>query len=639
MNIAKIHLSNIKYNNLQQPSRLAKHSSIAIQKYSFQIQTNLSSADIAFCGNFQKITKPYSSLLSSEKSSNKPDDYLEKPQEHSKEAIEQSKKEQQFDDEKIKNLTKDEKTNFFRFNLFSSGFLKLNETERLILLEKFEKYGLRLDLFSKKNIFRSDDNMNFFQMICYDPSNIELTKKYIETFDKYAKIKPEEISSKMVSSIIFPSDAKNVLQAIEQIKDDAFKARMLECYSCRIKELNSTKQMRLAQEFLKISEKYMYPTPKVTSQQKEAINEKFGKYAGSIIRNFENILTKDELLNLAHHASKSEEMFEYCTKNIDYIVLLVNSGAIIQDPSLDSEIFKMFVENAKTFLKDDINERDIEAIIKYIGIYDSINSILRFFPKIDKIINDIAQNGIPQDIFDSLDELQEMLNALFNLSEDYKINLISLELFENKIIKITQDLKNNVLDNEALIQQLQELKSLVYSKYNKSVTQKDIACLNKITNAQTPQDKELQFIRFENSDVFEQISLNGTPLSKLMEDDANTNIVLEFLNSEKPTITQPAYMSTSVYPYSAKFARLKRIKWILKADKNAKGRYITDIKNIFTFDGKTDAMFKDKPKYKRSEAEFLFAPNSTIKIESAKAINNYGEIQYEIRGIINHKEK
>lgn len=634
MNITKIYLNNIKYNNLQQHSRLIRCFSTTTQKKdSFELQTNPQNADIAFCGNFQKFAKLYSFLLSGKEPLNKSDDYLEKFQKHPKETIKKSKKEQQFGE--IKNLTPDEKINFFRFNLFSSGFSNLDETERLILLEKFEKYGLGLDFFSKKNIFRSDDNMNFFQMICYDLSNTKLTKKYIEAFNKYTKIKPEEISREMISSIFFPSDAKNVAQAIEQIKDDTLKTQMLKYYSCRMQELNSTKQMRLAQEFLKISEKYMYPTPKVTPKQKEAINAKFGKHASSIIRNFENILTKDELLNLAKHASKSEEMFEYCTKNIDYIVLLVNSGAIIQDPLLDSETFKMLVENAKTFLSDNINKRDIEAIIKYIGIYDTINAILRFFPKIDELINDIAQNGTPQDIFNSLNELQEMLEALFNLNEDYKVNLISQELFENKITKIMQDLKNNALNGEALIQQLQELKSLVYSEYNKSATQKDIACLNKITNSETPQDEELQFIRFENPDVFKQISVNGAPLSKLMEDKAKIDIVLEFLNNEKPTIIQPAYMSTSVYPYSAKFARRKQIKWILKADKNAKGRYITDIKNIFTFDGKTDAMFKNKPKYKRSEAEFLFASNSTIKIESAKIIDNkHGGIQYEIRGII-----
>lgn len=582
-------------------------------------KNNLLAIYESFMGGIYNVVK----LISSKK--------LESEQ---KRLTQQIKETEKAYDEQIRNLTTTEKIDYFERILFSTGFFILSEVECSILLEKFEKYGLDLNLFSKgkKQFFRSDDNINFFNIVCGRPSD-NLTKKYIETFNKYIKIKPEEVSEEMINSIKFPCDAENVRQAIEQIKDKNLKSQMLDCFSRRMQELNSTKQSQLEQKFLKLAEKYLYPMPKVTNEQRDAISKKFGFDTSCVAQNFENPLSKTEIMHLAMKARKNEKMYEYCKENLDYLVLLTNSGSIIQDPFLDTKTFIMIVETAKEFLNGDTNGNDKDAVIQYTKGQETINGVLRFFPKVDEIVDDLVKNGMSKKTLAEVYELSRILHKIYSLhGNDIENNIITRDLLWDKMNEIIQALENKTIDTNALIQQLQNLKSLVQSKYNGSKTEVDINCLNKLTNAKVPKNSKLQFVRFEEADVLGQISLKRKPLSELMMDKTKTNIVLDFLNNEKPTILQPAYTSTSVYPYTVDIFNCRKIEWILKADENAKGCYIADINGMFNYNR--------KPTDKKTEAEFLFAPNSTIKIEKAEYDDNigYGNTQYKIYGTISHVE-
>lgn len=526
--------------------------------------------------------------------------------------------------------TKKERKNFLNENLFKINIITTEK--RLFILDKFEEYALGEDFFPKEkkklpdfSNFRSSDNTKFFSQIDQF-SDEEIKQKYIEVFNKYIEIKPEEVTPELIDSIIFPIEEKNVRKAIEKITDETLKNEMRELLSNKINESNSAPQGKLCNEFLKIFEKYLYPQKNVTQEQRNVLCEKYGEeYANNFINKTVIPLSKDEIFNLALSCMRSEKMIEFCKENADYIALLVNSGSIIQNWKITPGTFRLLVNSAKDFLNGNTSKEDIEAIIDYTNVskYETINGIKRILPQIDNIIENLIQNGIYQNLGNEISYLEKFVSDIFNLGEDFDIGKENQKLFRNKISEIKETFNNENISSETLIELLSELKSLIQSKYVGSLIEKDTNILDKITNNRISKKLNTQFVRYEGPEIFNQLQLNGEPLSKLMTDETQSENVLEFLNKEKPKLIQPSYTSTSIYPYYVKIKN--KVKWLIKVDENAKGSYFTDIRNIFEYGEK---VYPD-----RTEAEFLFAPNAIITIENAKCRDNWA---YEIEASITH---
>lgn len=526
--------------------------------------------------------------------------------------------------------TKEERNDFFNKNLFKINII--TKEKRLFLLDKFEEYALGEDFFPKEkkklpdfSNFRSSDNTKFFSQI-NQFTDEEVKQRYIEVFNKYIEIKQEEVTPELIDSIIFPSEEENVRKAIEKIADETLKNEMRELLSNKINESNSTPQGKLCNNFLKVFEKYLYPQKNVTQEQRNVLCEKYGeKYADNFINKTVIPLSKDEIFNLSLSCMRSEKMVEFCKENADYIALLVNSGSIIQNAKITPGTFRLLVNTAKDFLNGNTSKEDIEAIIDYTNVskYETINGIKRILPQIDNIIENLTQNGIYQNLKNEISYLEKFIMKIFNLGEDIEIGFENQKLFRNKISEIKENFNNNNISSETLIELLNELKTLIQSKYEGSLIEKDTNILDKITNKRISKKLNTQFVRYEGPELFNQLQLKGVPLSKLMTDETQSENVLEFLNKEKPKLIQPSYTSTSIYPYYVKIRN--KVKWLIKVDENAKGSYLTDIRNIFEYGEK---VYPD-----RTEAEFLFAPNAIITIENAKCKNNWA---YEIEASITH---
>lgn len=530
----------------------------------------------------------------------------------------------------LENATKEERKDFFNKNLFKINIL--TKEKRLFILDKFEEYALGEDFFPKEkkklpdfSNFRSSDNTKFFSQID-QWTNEEVKQRYIEVFNKYIEISPEEVTPELIDSIIFPSEEENVRKAIEKISDESLKNEMSELLSNKIYKSNSTPKGKLHNDFLKVFEKYLYPQANVTEEQKNILCKKYGeKFAENLINKTVIPLSKDEIFNLALFGTRSRRMFEFCKENADYIALLVNSGSIIQNWKITPGTFRLLVNTAKDFLNGNTSEEDIDAIIEYtnLGKYDTINGIKRILPQIDNVIENLAQNGIYQNLENEISYLEKFVSDIFNLGENFDIGKENQKLFRNKISEIKETFNNENISSETLIELLSELKSLIQSKYEGSLIEKDTNILDKITGNRISKKLNTQFVRYEGPEIFNQLQLNGEPLSKLMYDETQSENVLEFLNKEKPKLIQPSYTSTSIYPYYVKMR--DNVKWLIKVDENAKGSYLTDIRNIFEYPQKVHVH--------RTEAEFLFAPNAIITIENAKCRDNWA---YEIEASITH---
>lgn len=521
--------------------------------------------------------------------------------------------------ERAMTMSDDEKRIYFSEFLFSDEAYGKNIKDRLFALDLFEKCGS--DLYKPSSDFKTSQNIDFFKYLNKN-SNKELQKKYIEVFEKYTKIKPEELSEEMIKTMYFPMDIKNIEQAIKKLGNYKKQQEMHELFSKRMDELRKEPGFYLRYNFLKSIEKYLYPSQDITKEEKDAVYEKFGiKYGSNLINKMFYPLSKSEMLNLANYAASSSENFKYCMDNIEYLVLLSNSGSIIQNSTLEPETFKMVIESAKDFICSDTKENNIDAVIDYTnnGSYGTINGMPRFLAKIDEIKNILIQKNSTQDVELKLMELKDITEKMYRLGENITSGIENKALFMVKIKSIENNIREDDYITQDIIKDLDELKALVLEKYETCQIKNTVDNLNTLLDKKILKDNPTEFIRYEGNQILEQLPYP----QKQPPSENNDEAFLEFLNKEKPTLIQPSYTSTSVSPYFVKIN--SSIVWTLKGDKNTKGNYLGDIRHIFYDTSKTSLK-------KKCEAEFLFAPNAKLKIQNAK-LDQSG---YKIEAIITH---
>lgn len=502
-------------------------------------------------------------------------------------------------------MSDEEKKDYFNDYLFSYTANEKTTYERLIALDLFEKYGF--DLYKNTVDFNTSENINFFKFINKDTDK-RLQKRYIEVFKKFTQINPEDLTKEMIDSMYFPMDIKNVEEAIKKLGNNKKAKEMQKLFAENIEKLQKKPGYFLRNNFLKSIEKYLYPSLNITQEEKQAAYKKFGaKYGSNLLNKVFYPLSKPEMLALANFASSSMENYKYCMDNLEYLVLLSNSGSIIQNSKLKPESFELVVENAKDFINGDTNKDTIDAVIDYTnnGTYGTINGVPRFFAKIDEVKNALVQKKSTQDIELKLKELKNIAEDIYRLGDSITYGIQNRAFFLVKIGKIKTKIEKNDYTTEDILKDLDELKSLVLEEYKNSQIEHTTNILNSLLDKKTPKSEQVEFIRYEGKEILNQLAFSQNQLDTQKDDEA----LLEFLNREKPTLIQPSYTSTSVSPY---FIKIKnQLVWTLKNDENAKGRYLNDIRNIFNNYSKT-------PLRKRSEAEFLFAPNAKLKIENAK---------------------
>lgn len=637
--ISKISFKGVNNNNFKQNNKIKniyQQNALTTKKDCFTPSSEKPKTTL-FKAIESKIVNFYNSIFKKTSPLEQTDEIPEIYQELERiKEIEKFIEKQQFEIDFIK-INDDEKLNYFNEYLFTVNSVGKSEEERLTALDLLEKYGLdliRFPKYSKKIIlsdnFRSSDNIEFFKYVDKFCSE-ELRKRYIEVFKKYIEIKPEEVNEILINSMCHPIDIENIESAIEKIDDENKKNQMQKLFSDTMEKKMQNPHFRLYYKFLKSNENYLYPLKRATNEEKNAACKKFGtEYGDNLINKTYHPLTKEEMLTLALKANLTEKTYDYCMDNFKYLAILSNSGSIIQNTNLDFKTFKTVVECTKRFLNGDFNSEDIDAVIDYTngGGYDTINGIQRLFGKIDEIIDNLDKDNTSYNIAAHIKELEKITHKIFALGNSFETANETKKILVNNIENIKTNLYENNCSNQELKEELIKFKALIQEKYQNSKIKKTTDVLNKLLDNKILKNNQMKFIRYEGMDIFNQLTLNDELLSDLMHDKDKKDEILNFLNEEKPTITQSAYTSTSVYPYEVPLR--SDVKWILKGDENTKGYYIADIRNVFEHSLK-------KSIASRPEAEFLFAPGAKLKINNAEFIkkNDFKET-YELEGIITH---
>ena len=479
-------------------------------------------------------------------------------------------------------------------------------------------------------------------------SKINIRKKFIKDWIKIVKDTPQGDKSiqeyiEMTKNILVEESikkAKNYLlleelkKSIDNIKEIKTKDYITNIYKERIKELETTK-IGLQYRMGKLLKNNLYKQNKITEDKYKQLVEQFGeKHAQKLKSRILEPLSTDDILEAAPILIKTKDKYkQFWKENPELLAAYINAKLTkaSQALSFNETQWNTITNYLKDLTESTVNkEKFINAIIKYngTGSYDAINGILRLKQTTEDLVKlldtETLKNKIPYvkheiEIFNSIAN-----KMIFKYTKETQQELTRIKEKIKELIDFTNSNEISANINKSILQnKLKEFRTIVKTASEKAGITETINNLKLHTVTVSELENGLKLTRYTSPNAVHSIWLDGEPLDRLLDQNLTPELIEKIetaINSNKPVLKQPEFLSTSLPPY---FVELGSIKMNIQMEKGVKYSYVSDISHLFDY------------ATKETESEIIIHPGHTIEIVNAQfKESKKGFKQLELQAII-----